>query len=145
MGDVMELTDGMKFSPQYIENKLKFSPYIREAIVLGHHMKYVAALIQIDMDVVGKWAEDQQIAYTTFEDLSQKSEVFQLISDEVARLNQKLPELARVASFCLLSKELDPEDDELTQTQKLRRSAILSKYAEQVQILYPGEEISAGS
>ncbi|MDY6880909.1 MAG: AMP-binding protein [Thermodesulfobacteriota bacterium] len=143
MGDVMELVGGKKFSPQYIENKMKFSPYIREAIVLGHQLKYVAALIQIDMDVVGKWAEDNQIPYTTFEDLSQKTEVFQLISDEVNRLNKKLPDVARVEKFCLLSKELDPEDDELTQTQKLRRNAIVDKYITQIQSLYPEEDIKA--
>ena len=88
---------------------------------------------------------EEKKCYYGIENLSQKEEVFQLISDEVNRSNQKLPELARVASFCLLSKELDPEDDELTQTQKLRRSAILSKYGSQVQSLYPGEKISAGS
>lgn len=136
LGDVMELDGGSRFSPQYLETKLRFSPFIREAVVTGHRRPYVAALVQIDMDTVGKWAEGKRLAFTTFAELSQKPEVWALIRDEIARANQGLPEATRVRRMALLSKELDAEQGELTQTQKVRRGAIAERYAELIETLY---------
>lgn len=135
-GEVMRLSNGMEFSPQFIENKLKFSMYINEAIVIGHERDYVASLIQINMKTVGKWAEDQGLTYTTFSDLSQRKEVFQLIEKEVEQANKSLPEVAKIKRFLLLEKELDAEGGELTQTQKMRRRFVLKKYSHEIDRLY---------
>lgn len=136
LGDVMELEGGSRFSPQYLETKLRFSPFIREAVVTGHRRPYVTALVQIDMDTVGKWAEGKRLAFTTFSELSQKPEVGALIRGEIARANQGLPEATRVRRIVLLPKELDAEQGELTQTQKVRRGAIAERYADLIENLY---------
>ncbi len=136
MGEVMRLSDGSEFSPQFIENKLKFSPYVKEAVVIGHNKGFVVALVQIDIETVGKWAEDRNIAYTTFRDLSSKDEVYALIGEEIDRANGDLPKVAQIRRFLMLEKELDPEDEELTQTQKIRRSAIMERYREKIDSLY---------
>jgi long-chain acyl-CoA synthetase len=140
MKDVMKLSDGSKFSPQLIENKLKFSPYISEAVVIGQDRPFLTAMINMDMANVGKWAENHQIAYTTFTDLSQKDEVYQLISDEVARINGDLPRVAQIRRFVLLYKELDADDEELTRTRKVRRSFISERYQHLIQALYGERE-----
>ncbi|MBO8163756.1 MAG: AMP-binding protein [Brevibacillus sp.] len=134
--DVIRLESGEMFSPQYIENKLKFSPYIKEAVAVGTDRPYVAAILNIDMANVGRWAEGNQVAYTTYTDLSQKSEVLRLIRQEVARVNQSLPEKARVKRFVLLYKELDADDEELTRTRKVRRGFISKKYEKVLDGLY---------
>lgn len=136
MKDVMKLSDGSNFSPTFIENRLKFSPYIREAIAIGKDRPYVAALVQIDYGFVGDWAEKRQIAYTTFTDLSRKKQVQDLIAKEVKRVNSYLPEAAQIAKFLLLEKELDPDDEELTRSQKLRRSFVAKKYENLIEKLY---------
>jgi long-chain acyl-CoA synthetase len=142
MKDVMVLGDGSKFSPQYIENKLKFSPYIKEAVVIGQDRPYVAALINIDMATVGKWAESRQISFTTYTDLSQKGRVYDLITADVERVNRDLPRAARIARFVLLYKELDPDDEEMTRTRKVRRRFVESRYANLIQALYdPSDEV----
>ncbi|MBW2342935.1 MAG: AMP-binding protein [Deltaproteobacteria bacterium] len=135
-GEVMKLADGNEFSPQYIENKLRFSLYINEAIVIGHEQDYVVTLIQINMDTVGKWAEDEDLSYTTFKDLVKKPEVFELIKGEVAWANKSLPEIATIKRFQLLEKELDPEGGELTQTNKIRRSFVMQKHKQEIDQLY---------
>jgi len=139
-GEVMRLSDGGEFSPQFIENKLKFSMYINEAIVIGHEKQYVSALIQININTVGKWAEDHDLSYTTFSDITQKPEVYELIKMEIHKANQTLPEIARVKKFVLLQKELDAEGGELTQTQKMRRSFVIQKYKEDIATLYAPPE-----
>ena len=141
MADVMVLADGSKFSPQYIENKLKFSPYVREAVVVGQDRPYVAALINIDMANVGKWAENNQVAYTTYTDLAQKPRVYELIADAVRRVNQDLPKVARIARFVLLYKELDADDEELTRTRKVRRAFVESRYGELIRGLYSDDDV----
>jgi long-chain acyl-CoA synthetase len=138
--DVLRLADGSRFSPALIENKLKFSPYIREAVVIGEDRAAVVALIQIDMGTVGNWAETNRLPFTTFKDLSRKPEVFALIGEAVARVNDDLPAAARVRGFALFDKELDADDDELTRTQKVRRSTILVKYKDMIEGLYASEE-----
>jgi long-chain acyl-CoA synthetase len=143
LSDVLKLADGSSFSPALIENKLKFSPYIREAVVVGEHRPYVVALIQIDMGNVGSWAEVSHLAFTTFKDLSHKGEVFALIAEAVARVNKDLPAVARIHDFALFDKELDPDDDELTRTQKVRRATILLKYEALLEALYAREAATA--
>ena len=134
--DLMHLKSGAKFSPMFIENKLKFCPYIVESVVLGHQQDYVTAMICIDYKHVGKWAEDNRIIYTTYSDLANKLEVYDLIEKEVVRVNATLPEKARVKKFLLLYKELDPDDEEMTRTKKIRRKFINQKYTEEIAALY---------
>ena len=134
--DLMHLSSGAKFSPMFVENKLKFCPYIVESVVLGHEQDYVSAMICIDYKHVGKWAEDHRINYTTYSDLAGKPEVYDLIEREVVRVNSTLPEKARINKFLLLYKELDPDDEELTRTKKIRRGFINEKYVKEINALY---------
>ena len=134
--DLMHLSSGAKFSPMFVENKLKFCPYIVESVVLGHEQDFVTAMICIDYKHVGKWAEDHRINYTTYSDLAGKPEVYDLIEREVVRVNSTLPEKARIHKFLLLYKELDPDDEELTRTKKIRRGFINEKYVKEIDALY---------
>jgi len=135
--DVMTLADGTKFSPQFIENKLKFSPYIKEAVVFGGgDLPYITAMINIDMGNVGTWAEKNQLAYTTYTDLAQKPEVYALVRRHVEQSNQDLPPAARIRRFLLLHKELDADDAELTRTRKVRRRFVAERYKEIIEALY---------
>jgi len=134
--DLMHLESGAKFSPMFIENKLKFCPYIVEAVVLGHEQDYVTAMICIDYKHVGKWAEESRINYTTYSDLASNGEVYKLIEREVVRVNATLPDKARIAKFLLLYKELDADDEELTRTKKIRRKFINQKYTQEIAALY---------
>jgi len=142
--DVLRLADGSRFSPALIENKLKFSPYVREAVVVGEDRPFVVVLIQIDMGTVGSWAEANRVPFTTFKDLSGKPEVFALIGRDVARVNEDLPKAAQIHAFALFDKELDPDDDELTRTNKVRRSTILRKYRDMIDGLYASETPAVG-
>ncbi len=137
---VLRLADDSRFSAALIENKLKFSPYVREAVVIGERRPHVAALIQIDMGNVGSWAEANRVPFTTFQDLSRKPEVSALIAEAVARVNRDLPAAARIRVFGLFDKELDADDGELTRTQKVRRATILSKYERMIADLYARED-----
>lgn len=137
--DVMSLRDGTKFSPQFIENKLKFSPYIKEAVTVGHNRDFIVAMICIDYGIVGNYAERNKINYTTYTDLSSKPEVIKLIQGEVEKVNKSLPENARIKRYILLYKELDPDDDELTRTRKVRRHFVEEKYKEIIEAMYEGK------
>jgi long-chain acyl-CoA synthetase len=141
--DVLRLADGSSFSAALIENKLKFSPYVREAVVIGEQRPHVVALIQIDLGNVGSWAETNRLPFTTFKDLSHKAEILTLIADAVARVNQDLPAAARIRDFALFDKELDADDGELTRTQKVRRATILAKYQVLIAGLYTRDEAAA--
>lgn len=134
--DVMTLRDGRPFSPQYIETRLKFSPYIKDAWVVGHELPYVTAVICIDYHVVGRWAEARRIPYTSYQELSQKPEVYDLVASQIRRVNQSLPEPARIVRFVNLFKEFDADDQELTRTRKLRRAFLMQRYHPIVQALY---------
>ncbi len=134
--DVTALTDGTKFAPQYIENKLKFSAYIKEAVAIGQDRQYVAAMVNIDMENVGKWAERRRIAYTTYTDLAQKPEVYELIGREVERVNRDLPESTRIHRYVLLHKELDADDGEVTRTRKVRRGFVSQRYGDIIEALF---------
>ena len=134
--DVMKLADGTQFSPQFIENRLKFSPYVKEAVVVGHDRPYLTAMLCIDMGVVGKWAEKNRISYTTYTDLSAKPPVYDLLQKEVDKVNLTLPAAARIHKFVLLYKELDADDEELTRTRKVRRGFVEQRYQEVIVALY---------
>jgi len=138
--DVTALADGTKFAPQYIENKLKFSPYIKEAVAVGQDRPYVGAMINIDMENVGKWAERRRIAYTTYTDLAQKAEVYDLIGREVERVNRDLPTNTRIHRYVLLHKELDADDGEVTRTRKVRRSFVAQRYGDIIAALFSDAE-----
>jgi long-chain acyl-CoA synthetase len=138
--DVLRLADGTQFSPALIENKLKWSPYVGEAVVVGEDRPFVVALVQIDLGTMSDWAETRRVPFTTFKDLARKPEVLELIAGEVARVNEDLPKSARIVTFALLDKELDPDDDELTRTNKVRRSTILAKYRDLIEGLYVTDE-----
>jgi long-chain acyl-CoA synthetase len=134
--DVMTLSDGSKFAPQYLESRLKFSPYIKDVWAIGDHRPYISCVICIDYGVVGKWAEDRNIAYTSYPELSQKPEVYDLIKKEIIKMNKDLPPPARVRKFVNLYKEFDADDDELTRTRKLRRAFVEMRYKDIVDALY---------
>jgi long-chain acyl-CoA synthetase len=137
--DVGKLVDGNPFAPQFIENKLKFSPYIAEAVAFGDHRPFVAAIVAIDLTTVGNWAERRNLAYTSFQDLSGKREIRQLIAEEIAVVNTSLPAAARVHRFVLLNKEFDADDNEITRTRKIRRRFVSEKYAAIVEAFYRGD------
>lgn len=139
MSDVMHTRSGQLFSPQAIENKLKFSPFVKEAVVYGDGQPYVTALINIDPMTVGKWAEDRGLSYTTYVDLSQNPEVARLILDEVRGVNAELADEEQVRRLVLLYKLLDADDEELTRTGKVRRGFISERYADILRALYDPE------
>jgi len=136
LDDVMKLADGTTFSPQFIENKLKFSPYVSEAVVFGGDWPSVTAIIAIDFENAGQWSERRQIAYTTFTDLSQKTEVYELIRAHVEAVNRDVPEAARITRFLLLHKELHADDAELTRTRKIRRRFVAERFEDLIEALY---------
>jgi len=138
--DVMILNDGTKFAPQYLETRLKFSPYIKEVWAIGDNKPYVATVICIDYSVVGKWAEGRNIAYTSYTELSQMPEVYELVRKEIIRMNRDLPPVARIKRFVNLYKEFDADDDELTRTRKLRRGFVENRYQDIVSGLYSDTE-----
>ncbi len=134
---VSELTGGTKYYPQYIEGRLRFSPYIKDAMVIGGKTrKFVAAIVNIDFAMVGKWAERHHVAYTTFVDLSQRKEVANLVMKDLVRVNSYLPEASRVKKFVLLHKEFDPDEEELTRTRKLKRDLVERRYKEMIDGIY---------
>lgn len=139
--DVMTLSDGSKFAPQYLESRLKFSPYIKDVWAIGDHRPFVSCVICIDYGVVGKWAEDRNIAYTSYPELSQNLEVYNLIKKEIKKMNKDLPPAARVRKFVNLYKEFDADDDELTRTRKLRRAFVEMRYKDIVDALYSEKKI----
>ena len=138
--DVGKLGDGTPFAPQFVELKLKFSPFINEAVSFGDGHPFITAMIAIDFETVGKWAEGQGLPYTNYTDLSQKPEVVELITEEIRKINMGLPEVSRIKRFLLLTKDLDADDNEITRTRKLRRSLIAEKYGPVIKALYNGEK-----
>jgi long-chain acyl-CoA synthetase len=136
--DVGKLEDGTPFAPQFIENKLKFSPFIREAVAFGDQRPFVAAMVAVDLSTVGKWAEDRSLPYTSYMDLAGKPEVAKLIIGEVDKINATLPASSRVRRIVLLNKELEADDAEMTRTRKVRRAFVAEKYAPVIKALYEG-------
>jgi len=138
MDDLRSLKGGKKFSPQYPEIRLRFSPYIKEVLVVGEkEREFAAGLINIDLDNVGRWAEARSIPYTTFADLSQKDKVIELIRTEIENVNKTLPQEARIKKFLNLPKEFDADEAELTRTRKLRRAFLEDRYRDNlIEALY---------
>lgn len=143
--DVGRLQNGAMFAPKYLENKLKFFPYIKEAVAFGDQRAYVAAFINIDLEAVGNWAERRNLPYSGYTDLAGQTPVYDLIQDCVEKVNADLaadPHLAgsQIKRFLLLHKELDADDGELTRTRKVRRNVIAEKYAELINALYSDQD-----
>jgi len=141
--DVGKLANGALFAPNYVENKLKFFSHIKEAVAFGDKRDMVCAFINIDIGAVGNWAERRNIAYSGYTDLAQKQEVYNLVRECVEKANAELaldPALAgsQVHRFLILHKELDPDDDELTRTRKVRRGFVAEKYGVLIDALYSG-------
>jgi long-chain acyl-CoA synthetase len=137
VSDVMHNTKNEMFSPMFLENKLKFSPYIKEAVIFGNRRDFVSTLINIDPIIVGKWAEDRGISFTTFMDLSQKKEVADLIHGEIVNINNRVEkEHFKIRRFAILYKLLDVDDGELTKTGKIRRDFVQKKYNDLYEALY---------
>ncbi|MEZ5824994.1 MAG: AMP-binding protein [Geminicoccaceae bacterium] len=138
--DIATTSQGDRFSPQFIENKLKFSPHIAEAVVFGHERPYLTAIICIRYSMVGKWAETNQIGFTNYQNLAANPKVYELLEDAVREVNATLPEAQRVRRFLLLYKELDPDDGELTRTRKVRRNVVDERYATLIAALYGDQD-----
>jgi long-chain acyl-CoA synthetase len=134
--DMAETATGVKFSPQYIENKLKFSPYVGEAVILGSGRPYLTAIICVRFSTVSKWAEKHRVSFTSYNGLSAADSVYELIRGEVAQVNAGLPEHQRIRRFLLLYKELDADDGELTRTRKVRRGVVSERYGQLIDALY---------
>jgi long-chain acyl-CoA synthetase len=137
ISDVMHNNNGLMFSPMFLENRLKFSPYIKEAVIFGNQQEYVAALINVDPIVVGKWAEDKGISFSTYMDLSAQAEVAELIRGAVAKINENAEkDHFKIRRFAILYKLLDMDDGELTKTGKIRRTFVREKYNDLYEALY---------
>lgn len=144
--DVSKLNDGTMFAPKYIENKLKFSPYIKEAVAHGMNKDYVGVFIDIDYGAVANWAERRHLAFTSYTDLAQKPQVYDLIQEAILRVNKSLSEDAKLKNsqikrYLLFHKELNPDDGEITRTRKVRRRFVAEKYGNLIDALYePNKE-----
>lgn len=134
--DVMVLNDGKPFAPQYLESRLKFSPHVQDAWVIGDKLPYVTAVMCIDYSVVGKWADEHKINYTSYPELSQDPKVYNLIKEQIEEANKSLPDQAKIRKFVNLFKAFDADDDELTRTSKLRRGFMAERYKDVVESLY---------
>ncbi len=139
--DVGKLADGSMFAPKYIENKLKFSPFILEAVAHGHERSHSVVMVNIDLEAVGNWAERRNIPYASYQELANRPEVYELVRADVERVNQDLCKdkdmsSSQIRRFLVLHKELDADDGELTRTRKIRRRVVAEKYATLVEALY---------
>ena len=136
MKDIMVTAGGKNITPSEIENIMKGSPYIKECVVVADGRRFVAALIEIDLETVSKWAESRQIAFTHFRSLTELDEVKELIETEIAKGNTLLAPVAHIRRFHLLSKELDHDDGEVTATMKVKRSSIYKAYENEIEFMY---------
>ena len=143
VNDIAVKSDGVKFSPQNIENKLKFSPYVGEAVVIGSDKPYLTAIICIRFSIVSKLAEKWQLAFTSYTGLAADKKIYALIEDEIKKVNNKLPDNTKIAKFLLLFKELEADDGELTRTRKVRRSVINTRYKDIIDDLYSDKDIAS--
>ncbi len=143
LGRVSELqytAGGERFIPTYIENRIKFSPYVRDVAIVGAGRDYLAALVCIDIEAAGHWAQVEGVGYTSYADLSQKPELLKLVQGVLAHTNEVLPEALKVRRFVNLPKEFDPDDGEVTRTRKLRRNVIDANYAKPIAALFGRED-----
>ncbi len=144
MKDIIITAGGKNIAPSELENALKASPYVKEAIVIGDRRRYVTALIGIELDTVGEWAQHRRIPYTTYRDLSERQEVRELVAGVIGAVNERFARVEQIKDFRMLPKELDHEDGELTATQKVRRSAIGTAFGDLVESMYAGAAAGAG-
>jgi long-chain acyl-CoA synthetase len=145
MKDIIITAGGKNISPSEIENALKVSPYIKEAIVIGDKRKYLTALIGIELDTIGNWAQRKRLPYTTYRDLTEKPEVQELVQKVVDEVNAKFASVEQIKKFRLLPKELDHEDGELTATQKVKRAALVERFSDLVESMYSTDRGKAAS
>ena len=138
--DIIRNKSGEAFSPDFIETRLKFSPYIKEAVIFGEGRPFITVMINIDMGNVGNWAEDRMIPYTTYMDLTQQPSVEELILKEVCKVNEQLPDVMKVKKFTLLYKLLDADEEELTRTGKVRRRFVYGLYIKIIESMYRDEK-----
>ncbi len=134
--DIIITAGGKNITPSYIENKLKFSPYIQDAVVVGDGRKYLVALILIDEENVGNWAQKNKVQYTTFEDLAKNNEVYKLIMKEVEKINKTLSQVETIKKIYLIPKKLYEEEGDITPTRKIKRKNIERKYKDVIETLY---------
>ena len=139
--DLAKTSNGFQYSPQYIENKLKFSSFIGEAVILGKDKPYLSAIICIRFSILAKWAEQKGYAFTNYTSLAALPEVYQKLTEEVNKVNETLPVAQKINKFLLLYKELDADDGELTRTRKVRRSVIADKYGDIISSIYDNQEL----
>jgi long-chain acyl-CoA synthetase len=140
MSDMIELASGEKFSPQYIEGRVKFNPYVQDVMAVGgFDMPYVTALITLNFDNAARWAEKRALSFTTMNDLSQRTEIYDLLEQEIARVNQLLPPKSRVRRFVILNKSFDADEAELTRTRKLRRRYLEQRHSDILSAMYGGQ------
>ena len=138
MKDLIITAGGKNVAPSELENALKASPYIKEALVIGDRRKYLAALIGIEPETVGHWAQLRRLPYSTYHDLSSKPEVIALVQGVVDEVNERFATVEQIKRFRMLPKLLDHEDGELTATMKVKRSAVSDTFAELVESMYEG-------
>jgi len=136
VSELAQLSSGEKYAPQWIESSLRFSPYIKDSITIGEGKEFVTAIINMDYENVGRWAERNHIPYTTFTDLSQKAEVSKLVRQDIDRVNRQLSPATKIRKYVLLHKEFDPDEADLTRTRKLRRTAMEKRYNDVIEALY---------
>ena len=134
--DIIITSGGKNISPSEIENKMKCSPYIKEAIVLGDRRKFISALVQLEYDNVGKWAQTHKIPYTNYKSLARHPAVYELIKQQVDQVNETLARVETVKKFLILEKELDQDDEELTATQKVKRKIIAKRFQKEIEEIY---------
>ncbi|MBO9466704.1 AMP-binding protein [Tropicibacter sp. R15_0] len=140
VSEVMHTADGERYVPNYIENRLKFSPYIKDAAVIGAGLKELTAMVCVDFEAVGHWAEVNGVPYVSYADLSQREEVATLLREAFQRVNKAVTEPLRLQRFVSLPKEFDPDDGEITRTRKLRRKVVQERYADVIAALYDGSK-----
>lgn len=139
ISEMVTLKSGYRFSPQYIETRLRFNPYIKDAIVFGPDKEYIVAIVSCDFGMVGRWAESKHIPYTTLVEMSQLSPVLQLLREQIQEINTQLPPEMHMRKFASLHKEFDPDEAELTRSRKLKRTAISDKYSALLDAVYRGQ------
>jgi len=141
MEDLLDLAGGYKFSPQFCETRLRFSPYIKDVLAVGRESEtFIGAIVNIDLANVGQWAESRNISYTTFTDLSQKSEIIDLIRKEISKTNEILPDHSRIRKFINIHKEFDPDEAEMTRTRKLRRTFVEERFKQMINSIFSDKE-----
>ena len=136
--DIIVTAGGKNITPQYIENKLKFSPYINDAVVIGDRRKFLSSLIMIDEDNVVKYAQDNKVQFSTYKDLTRHPDILKLIQGEVDKVNESLSRVEQVKKFTILTKKLYEEDGEVTPTMKVKRKYVNEAFADLIEAMYKG-------